>query len=236
MEEIIHFKDSGYIRVTTSDISLFLDVAPIGPCYLPAHAHADSLSYEFSFKKQRIVVNSGTSLYESGKSRDYERGTASHSTLEIDSENSSEVWHSFRVAKRAKIFDISIKRNDECIEISAKHDGYLRLKKKCMHKRTWIIDAVSLEITDDIQGGFSSAVSRHYLHPAIQRSNQKINDKKVILDNLSIESRSHDVYQVPTHWFPEFGLSIPNTCIEMSMHSNSSAPKFQLKFLITKIS
>ena len=236
LNDLIYLEESGYIRITKGPITLLIDVAPVGPDYIPAHAHADSLSYEFSLNQQRIVVNSGTSHYYQGSARDFERGTSAHSTVEVDSQNSTEVWHSFRVARRAKVCEVLIDEDSHRVIISAKHDGYLRLKKKCMHKRTWIIDAVSLEITDDIQGGFSSAVSRHYLHPAIQRSNQKINDKNVILDNLSIESRSHDVYQVPTHWFPEFGLSIPNTCIEMSMHSNSSAPKFQLKFLITKIS
>jgi len=234
LEEIIHFKDSGYIRVTTSDISLFLDVAPIGPCYLPAHAHADSLSYEFSFKKQRIVVNSGTSLYESGKSRDYERGTASHSTLEIDSENSSEVWHSFRVAKRAKIFGISIKRYDECIEISAKHDGYLRFKKGTIHKRKWIISQNSLEIIDTINGRYTNAVSRHYLHPDLAISDND-EDRTIThknFKNICWNTQSKIVSIKPSKWHPEFGVGIKNKYIDIKINSNSENPKCNLIFTL----
>ena len=91
--------------------------------------------------------------------------------------------------------------------------------------------AASLEIIDNIKGNFSSAVSRHYLHPKIQSYNRKVSDKKIILKNLIIESYSHDLSVVDTNWYPEFGVSIPNKCINMSKKLDNSAPKFQLKFL-----
>lgn len=90
IRDVIYLKDSGYICVAKGPITLLIDVAAVGPDYIPAHAHADSLSYEFSFKEQRVVVNSGTSLYDQGTARDFQRGTSAHSTVEIDSENSSE--------------------------------------------------------------------------------------------------------------------------------------------------
>ncbi|MFB1490650.1 MULTISPECIES: heparinase II/III family protein [unclassified Thiocapsa] len=43
-----------------------LDVAPIGPDYLPGHAHADTLSFELSLFGQRVIVNGGTSRYRIG--------------------------------------------------------------------------------------------------------------------------------------------------------------------------
>ena len=231
---LIYLEESGYVRVTKGGITLLIDVAPVGPDYIPAHAHADSLSYELSFQKQRVIVNSGTSHYYPGSARDFQRGTSAHSTVEIDSMNSTEVWHSFRVARRARVYDVSFKEDNTRIIISAKHDGYLRLKKQCIHQRTWIVDAASLEIIDDIQGKFSSAVSRHYLHPKIQSYNRMISDKKIILKNFIIESSTHDLSEVGTYWYPEFGLSIPNKCIAMSMKLDNSSPKFQLKFLKSK--
>ena len=51
---------SGYVRIDAPDTSAFIDVAPIGPDYLPGHAHADTLSFEFSAFGQRVFVNSGT--------------------------------------------------------------------------------------------------------------------------------------------------------------------------------
>ena len=55
--KVIHFADSGYIRMETYDAVALLDVAPIGPDYLPGHAHADTLSFEFSVFSQRVVMN-----------------------------------------------------------------------------------------------------------------------------------------------------------------------------------
>ena len=43
-DETIHLEDSGYIRVERQNMIAFLDVAQVGPDYLPAHAHADTLS------------------------------------------------------------------------------------------------------------------------------------------------------------------------------------------------
>ena len=81
---------------------LVCDVAPIGPDHLPAHAHADTLSFELSFKGRRVFVNSGTSEYGLSAERQRQRGTAAHNTLVLDEENSSEVWAGFRVARRAR--------------------------------------------------------------------------------------------------------------------------------------
>ena len=78
-----------------------LDVAPVGPDYLPGHAHADTLSFELSLFGQRVLVNSGTSQYEAGPERSRQRGTAAHNTVIVDGHDSSEVWAGFRVARRA---------------------------------------------------------------------------------------------------------------------------------------
>ena len=98
-EGLTYLEESGYVRVTKGGFTLLIDVAPVGPDYIPAHAHADTLSYEFSSKKQRVVVN-WTSHYYPGSARDFQRGTSAHSTVEVDSMNSTEVWHSFRVARQ----------------------------------------------------------------------------------------------------------------------------------------
>ena len=96
------------------------------------------------------------------------------------------------------------------------------------------IDEASLEIIDNIKGNFSSAVSRHYLHPKIKSYNCKVIDKKTILKNLIIESYSHDLSEVDTNWYPEFGVSIPTKCINMSLGLGNSPAIFQLKFSKSK--
>src|SRR5690606_17543484 len=91
--------DSGYCIVTLDAQSkAIIDMAHIGPDYLPGHAHADTLSFELSLFGHRFLVNSGTSQYGHDNQRAYERSTKAHNTLCINEENSSEVWGGFRVA------------------------------------------------------------------------------------------------------------------------------------------
>ena len=59
-------------------------------------------------------MNGGTSCYGDGPVRVLERGTRSHSTVEVDGQNSSEVWSGFRVARRA--FPIDLKIDDSLLE------------------------------------------------------------------------------------------------------------------------
>ena len=88
---IVHLADSGYIRIQRDGMTALLDVAPIGPDYLPGHAHADTLCFELSLFGQRVLVNSGTSRYGTGQERLWQRGTAAHNTVTVDGHDSSEV-------------------------------------------------------------------------------------------------------------------------------------------------
>ena len=109
--EPVWLRESGYIRLAAGPAVALLDVAPVGPDYLPGHAHADTLSFELSVFGQRVIVNAGISRYGSGPERLAERGTAAHSTVQIDGADSSEVWGAFRVARRARVFGVSLKRD-----------------------------------------------------------------------------------------------------------------------------
>jgi uncharacterized heparinase superfamily protein len=134
---LAHLADSGFIRVSQGGAVALLDVGEIGPDYLPGHAHADTLSFELSLFGYRCIVNSGISCYGDGAERLRQRGTAAHSTVEIDGENSSEVWGGFRVARRARPFGLSAEQADEAILVACSHDGYKRLKGKPVHTRRW---------------------------------------------------------------------------------------------------
>jgi len=80
---LTHFESSGYLRWQNGDVVALLDVAKVGPDYLPGHAHADTLSFELSLYGQRLLVNSGTSCYGTSEERLRQRGTAAHNTVEV---------------------------------------------------------------------------------------------------------------------------------------------------------
>ncbi len=164
--KLIQFADSGYVRMQTPHAVALLDVAPIGPDYLPGHAHADTLSFELSVFEQRVVVNGGTSRYGIGPKRLSERSTSAHSTVEVAGANSSEVWDGFRVARRAYPFDLEVQSDSGIVTCS--HNGYERLAGSPVHRRLWKMKDDSLQVRDTVYGGKHASQARFIFHPAVQ--------------------------------------------------------------------
>jgi uncharacterized heparinase superfamily protein len=172
---LTHLAESGYIRIQGRDAVLLLDVGELGPDYLPGHGHADSLSFELSLHGRRVVVDTGVSRYDPGPVRLFERGTKAHNTVVVDGEDSSEVWGSFRVARRAKPFGLKIEERGGEISVECAHDGYLRLPGRVVHRRRWILSAGRLRIEDFLEGTRYRGQSRLLLHPDVaERSGGEI--------------------------------------------------------------
>lgn len=157
--------DSGYVRIQAGSAVLIADVGEIGPDYLPGHAHADTLSFELSLHGRRVLVNGGTSTYEAGDERLRQRGTGRHNTVVVDGRDSSEVWSSFRVARRARPLDVRWGANAGALWLQAGHDGYKRLPGRVTHRRRWSLDASGLSVEDVLEGTFEDAVARFRFAP-----------------------------------------------------------------------
>jgi uncharacterized heparinase superfamily protein len=216
--------ESGYTRVNLKDLVAIIDRAQIGPDYLPAHAHADTLSFELSLFGERVIVNSGTSTYGISRERQRQRGTESHSTVMIDNENSSEVWGGFRVAKRAKVFDLRDIDQAGKITLSASHDGYHRLKGMPTHKRKWEFSDNLIIINDQIDGKHKHNIEVIFpLHPKIKIDEVKKNE--IILDLLGNKIKfSFDgqgfIEVKKSFYHPEFGISVENYKISYCLKEN----------------
>jgi uncharacterized heparinase superfamily protein len=223
---LTHLAESGYARAEAPDAVLLADVAPIGPDYLPGHAHADTLSFELSVFGQRVIVNGGTSRYGTGPERDAERGTPAHSTVTVDGENSSEVWAGFRVARRARPFDLAIEHAQDMARLSCAHDGYRRLPGKPVHRRTWEMGVKSLRVEDRVEGAYRTAIAHYHLHPFVE----------VIVDDSSASGRlrltsgkeiawraSNPVRIAPSHYAPEFGRRLPTRCLALTPQGSAPA-------------
>jgi uncharacterized heparinase superfamily protein len=200
--------------VEKKDLVAILDVASIGPDYIPGHGHADVLSFELSLFGKRVIVNSGTSIYGVSSERHNQRSTLSHSTVVIDEKNSSEVWGGFRVARRANVLNVKTKQSDNDIEVSACHDGYKRLKGKPIHNREWIISKNEIIIKDKITGkGIHRISSILPLHPEVSIINTQDNSVELEVNGKSVKvvfEGSGKLQIVPSQYHPEFGLSIDN--------------------------
>jgi uncharacterized heparinase superfamily protein len=160
---------SGYVRLAAGEFVLITDVGRIGPDYIPGHAHADTLSFELSWRGRRVFGNSGTSCYGTSPQRVRERGTAAHNTVTVDDQDSSEVWHGFRVARRARPMDLVIADGDGHATVACAHDGYRRLRGRPVHRRQWRLAEDELVIRDHIEGaGEHRATGYLHVEPGIE--------------------------------------------------------------------
>lgn len=209
---IQYLNATGYISISRGNSNLIMDVGSIGPDYLPAHAHADSLSFELSIKGQRVFVNSGTSCYGKSKERLRQRKTAAHNCLSVNKADSSEVWSSFRVGRRAKIQNVKMKIHGKVDQIEAAHDGYKRLKSVGNHVRKWKYSNKQLQIIDKVYGRGVHLINIYFhLHPLIDI--QPENDRIYLFDKtdellgiLKLDS-ALDFFIENGEYHPGFGIS-----------------------------
>ena len=220
LNQVTHLVDSGYIRYDSNNSTVLLDVAPIGPDYLPGHAHADTLSFELSLFGQRLLVNSGTSEYGITKVRQYERSTKAHNTVVINNKNSSEVWSGFRVARRAYPLDLKIEELENFINISCAHDGYKRLDERPVHRRNWQFSKNSIVIKDYIDGSFKSAYAYFHFHPSVNIINNNNNSWKVKMPNgkqVNLSVKIGESVLEESYYSPEFGKKLSSQCLTVSL-------------------
>lgn len=155
-------EQSGYVVVRIGPWHMVADVGAPCPPNLPAHAHADSLSFVLHVDGAPSIIDTGTSEYGSGPRRLYERSTAAHNTVEVDGSDSTEVFAAFRAARLARTtLEVADMPDPTTAVVIASHDGYRRLPGKVHHRRTWNVGPEELELRDELYGkGCHTAVGR----------------------------------------------------------------------------
>jgi uncharacterized heparinase superfamily protein len=210
---IVHLQPSGYVRLQRGALLVIFDAAPVGPDYIPGHAHADTLSFELSWNAQRVLTNSGTSTYNVGPRRSWERSTAAHNTVEVDAENSSEVWSAFRVARRARPLDLEVGQGGDLLRAACSHDGYRRLRGAPMHRRSIGVDGNALKVSDTISGrGIHRAAGHFHFHPDVRLEETAAGEWAVFLpqgNRLRMVGRNGlRLKREEGKYAPEFGKSV----------------------------
>ncbi len=222
--DLTHLSETGYVRMERGPIVALIDVARIGPDYLPGHAHADTLSFELSFAGQRLFVNSGTSEYGTGAGRQRQRGTATHNCVIVAGENSSEIWGGFRVGRRAYPKDKRVGHMEDVLFAEARHDGYRHLHGSPSPFRRFLLADGSFTVEDQVNGAFD-AEARYHLHPAIVVHKVDGHDATLRLPDgtpVQIASEGGALRCEPSECYPEFGVSEPSSCLVLPL-SNGMA-------------
>ena len=105
LDENTQSYDQDFFSYNLRNAKLIFNVAENGPSFIPAHCHADTLSFELSLFQERFIVNSGISTYENIPLRLFQKSTRAKSTLCIGHQNSSKVFGAFRMSRGAKILN-----------------------------------------------------------------------------------------------------------------------------------
>jgi len=137
------FPDTGYAVLRRGPLWLAFDCGAPSPPYLPAHAHADALSFQLWWRGRPVVVDPGTYTYEPGAVRDWFRGTEAHATVALDGHDQFRLWGAFRSGPLPRV---------QLLEATA---GRLRAAvewPRARHVRTIDIGNGDVTVTDELEG------------------------------------------------------------------------------------
>jgi hypothetical protein len=211
-----HFADTGLAVWHGPRWTLFFDVGPLGPDYQPGHGHADNLTLECSYAGERLFVDPGTHSYDRDERRAYDRSTAAHNTVCVDSTNSSEVWHIFRVGRRARPIDVRVVADESHFDASAAHDGYAHLGGIIHRRRVLLSNDETLTITDRVEGNSPHNLEGGWLlapgwtATAVEAGWQLERDGTSV--RLQLQGPPDLQLSIETRpWHPRFGVEIPTT-------------------------
>lgn len=151
--------DSGYRYWSIGALDVWLDVARIGPDYIPGHAHADNLTFCLHVNGKPVIVDPSISTYEKTPRRSWERSTLAHNTVSVGGGNSSDVWGGFRVGRRSHTV---LEQEQIGASITASHGGYA-----VRHQRTFTKTAKGLEVHDLCPGGTMRLHFDHLATPVL---------------------------------------------------------------------
>lgn len=199
---------SGYRKIAKSSYEMLIDVGKIGPDYLPGHAHSDTFNFVLSVQGRSLIVDTGTSTYETSARRLLERSTAAHNTVQVDGLEQSEVWGSFRVARRAKVRELE--EGDDVIR--GWHDGYCRVGAR--HTREFEFTDESVRIYDFIKSAKKhDSIARIHFHPDVEVA---LEGDFIVAGAARISfSHSDSVILREYSYAPEFNTLVPAKMVEV---------------------
>ena len=224
---VLTFAETGYFLWADKNGSerIVVDAGPPSVDYNAAHAHCDLLSYELWLGGRPFVVDSGVHGYEGDRFREYARSTRAHNTVLFDGREQSEVWGTFRMARRAEVVSAEAVGDGDAWRFRGSYSPYFN--RRLVHERRiertpegeWVV-------IDCARGGVARvAESFIHLHPDVRA--RKLDVLKIECESSSarviIEPFGAESVEVITGadepaqgwYFPDFGIARPSSTICM---------------------
>jgi hypothetical protein len=164
--EIVRLPEAGYVRLGRGGDAVIFDCGLCGPDDNPGHAHADFLSIEASVGGHRLIVDPAIPTYTAGELRDVSRSAASHNGPHLEGVEPIEFWKSFRVGRRGKATEITLKTLEGVAPIwcAGRHDGYAHVGVET-RRFVALWPGEALLICDLLLGNFTTDGASNFLVP-----------------------------------------------------------------------
>lgn len=133
-DDLVELEPSGFVVLRHGRDQVVMDVGPLAPPHLPAHAHADALSFVLWMDGRPVVIDPGAGVY-TGPYRNIFRGTAAHATAAVDDRDQCVFWGDFRASFMPTVQRGPCERRGDLVVLRASHDGYARLEDPVRHHR-----------------------------------------------------------------------------------------------------
>lgn len=214
--------ESGYVIANPSErVHLVMDVGDPCPDELPAHAHADCLSFTLALDGRPIIVDTGTSEYGAGARRAFERSTAAHNTIEVDGESQTEVWGAFRAASRARPRVLGVEAADGAIRVDAEHDGYRRLEGRPIHRRQLRVYPGGVNVLDTVRGSGNHRSTSHLVMAADGAAVVRLDSRRVRIGSVEVSAMA-EISVGPDSYATGFGDR--TTCVRLEQWAEGPLP------------
>jgi uncharacterized heparinase superfamily protein len=124
---------SGYQRIDAGQTALLMDTGKPPPVAVSQEAHAGCLSFELSWKTQRLVVNCGLPAVNKENWRQVARATAAHSTVNFNDQSCCRFFESSLRKLLGGIpivsgpHNVTVERDETAdgVLLRTSHDGYV---------------------------------------------------------------------------------------------------------------
>jgi hypothetical protein len=202
--------ESGYRHIVHSHYEAVLDMAPLGVSYNLGHAHADSSTFLLWVNGHELLVDTGTSTYNAGARRDYERSTCAHNAVVVNKKNSSQVWGAFRCAQRAQ----ALIKDDGPVIYAVEHNGYSADGVSCC--RRFVCNKTSFEIEDKVCGK-TGYVAEAFFHLSPEVQVLSVAADRVVTDKAVFVFEGHKSITLTKQYVScEYNVLQPADCIQVS--------------------
>jgi uncharacterized heparinase superfamily protein len=205
---------AGFFGLHGDGTSFIADCGPIGADALPAHAHGDVLSFEWSVGGHRVIVDPGVYEYVAGPKRAASRSSAAHNTLTPNGADQADFFADFRVGRRPTVEVMSFCETPDGFRLEGRHTGFDQEPGSPIHTRRFVVSNQSVEIHDALNGDNPRGATVGFLlHPAVVvRTPLGAPTTRVDLDRngVAIHMTSDLAIRIESAvWWPDMGVEVP---------------------------